>query len=305
MPLLQVLREAFHNTPVIVDTLNIVVQTRKIYEWKKDDDIIIDEVVIDTRRNTQESFKDFLKAVRPKVNSLWTAIGMLNLSVKPEKFRNDIIKVGYNCPKMTVNFRNSPDIAEFSVGRQSVKQFSLKSLEFTVSNIKSNSSLIIAEGAENSPYDALIRGLTLIPKNIKCFIVFDEQTGDAIETIDYDKEQDLPSSDEEEESLQRLKRNNPELSFKDFLIKRERLKWLKTEKPNSFLVLKEERCSDFESKGIEVDSMLYICAVDCPECGKSHIHEGMVTRAKVSLVIVKYKMLPKDCSFCEFEKLRA
>ena len=247
-------------------------------EVNSTDHVIIDEA---SMRNS-ERFLQQLKKFRSQVSTLWVALGNVysHTNFNESDFRKDLEDIQFSCPTLKYCLRNGQKIVELA--KKERNEFGLSCFADQV-EVRSKSNV----------NDGLLHEMPLIYPN-PC-----KALQEAFKVHHFEKTFISMPTNEDELEVSTLKLAIPGHDFVNFKNKEKLKNWLKSRKMNQHLVLADSSGIIFNTQvsGMEFQSMIYLSPI-CLKCGDEHRNSDAITRAKVSLLLVRYEH--QNCVYCMY-----
>ena len=237
-----------------------------------------------------QHFPMALDVMKQKVKSLWISIGSIDSKISEEdlvSLRSKVEEKDFVCPRFEYCLRNSRAITQFVTENKSYAdpRYSTLAKELKLQN-NVNAGILNVKDFDSLP-KSIQWAKSLTPQ--KTFWVCDSHGKLKIKeyqsciknlltnALNCDEEEDFKKwyNAEETEDVSMLYCT----------------KW----HPNS-IADSPEVTRAYQYSGIEVTSMVYFCRV-CPDCQTCLINQHILTRAKVNLVVVRYKV---QCDRCQW-----
>ena len=233
--------------------------------------IIFDEVLI----YDLPIFIENLKYLKAKVASVWIAIGGISNLIDIETIKEEISQIPLNVAVMNHCLRNTRKVFNFSKSipghflTTKLLDTSLQHFSHTVAQNFANEGFFEILKVEETWIEALTKSAEKVTGKW-LIMLYDEVVKIRVQEV------------------------LPQKNIRLFLDEEERKQWFSAkEYDNTYLIL---NCAfpaitfanDIPyTKGIEVNSMIYICPA-CPNCKNMTIDRSLITRAKVSLIIAPF-----------------
>ena len=251
--------------------------------------VLFDEYSLEA--GTFHNFPVALEAVKQKVKSLWISIGSINSKISEEdlvSLRRNVEARDFICPKFEYCLRNSRAITNFVFENKSYADPRYTTLAKELKLKNNVNAGILKVGDFDDLSKAVKWANKQTPKPQKTFWVCDSHGKLKVKTfkscikkhlrhplLDCDDEEDFKKwhTAEESEDVSMLYCT----------------KWHPNSTGDS-----PEVTRAYQYSGIEVTSMVYFCRI-CPDCQVCLINQHILTRARVHLVVVRYKV---QCEIC-------
>ena len=238
--------------------------------------VIIDELMMFDAQTVLAQLKKF----QTQVSTLWVALGFIGDNFDESCFRNELGTIQFTSLTLKHCLRNGQKIVELAQ-KDDEGQFGLNCFKHQVTgNSKSNVN------------DGLVHEIPFIyPDSIRALKEVFKKDQKPEHAFIYMREKCL--------AMSTLKNDIPGHDFVNFEDKQARNNWLGSSNRSQHLVYSDHINDHSEIVGMEFQSMIFVHPI-CLKCGCEHKGSSSITRAKASLVIVRFE--EQDCEQkCEDE----